>query len=182
MLIVALCSYTPSLLLDSFMLWLLHLIFKYSRCLSSSRNVCWAPPGSMGLSLGAMGLHRADSKMWKCLLPLRSRSAHFISFLRQIIALWFLNIFSTPFSKYLVSTDVHRQCLKDLLPEMNESEILWICLPVGMVHFVLIIVSARTHLFEQQQNMAPCLTTSWSIANSILSGNTEKILQYQILF
>lgn len=108
--------------------------------------------------------------------------AHFISFLRQIIALWFLNIFSTPFSKYLVSTDVHRQCLKDLLPEMNESEILWICLPVGMVHFVLIIVSARTHLFEQQQNMAPCLTTSWSIANSILSGNTEKILQYQILF
>ena len=31
----------------------------------------------------------------------------------------------TPFSKYLVSTDVHRQCLKeDLLPEMNESEIL----------------------------------------------------------
>lgn len=65
MLIVAVCTYTPSLFLGSFTLRLLHLVFKYSRCLSSSRNICWAPPGNTGLSLGAMGLHRVDSKTWE---------------------------------------------------------------------------------------------------------------------
>lgn len=50
MLIVAVCTHTPSLFLDSFTLWLLHLIYKYSRCLSPSGNVCRAPPGSVGLA------------------------------------------------------------------------------------------------------------------------------------
>ena len=51
-----------------------------------------------------------------------------------------------------------------------------------MVHFVLIIVSTRTHLFEQQQNTAPCLTTNWSIANSIFFGNMEKYFSTRFYF
>jgi hypothetical protein len=62
---------------------------------------------------------------------------------------------------------------------MNESEVYWL---KGMVHSMLIIDSARTHLFVEHQNMAPCLTTNWAITNSKLPGNMEKIVQYQIFF
>lgn len=61
-----------------------------------------------------------------------------------------------------------------LLPKMKESEICRVYWPNGMVHFVQIIDSARTHLFAQPQIMAICLTTNCAAANSILSGNMEK--------
>lgn len=71
---------------------------------------------------------------------------------------------------------------KVLLPEMNESEILRVCWPTGMVHFVLITVCARTHLFAQQQNMAPCLITNWSTANSMLSSAWKKYFNTRFSF
>lgn len=85
MLIVAVCIHTPRLFLDSFTLWL-HLIFKYSRCLSPLGNVCWAPPGSPGLALGATGLLRADSKMWKYFPPLKIQAYKFYFMFSDVVS------------------------------------------------------------------------------------------------